>query len=753
MRAMARTNDGQAALVDIKAVDANYPLYGTVGLDPPAELDDVLGFRDGAYGAAADPGLLLRLGVSVGAAVQIAEATIVIRARLASEPDKLMAGVGFGPRLLLGIGGLRATGLLSPGSLMRWNYRLRLSDAEPSDRVGQAVRAQFPNAGWDIRSGANAAPELGRNVTRVSQFFGLVGLTSLLVGGVGVANAIKSYLDRKREVIATLKALGATGGAVFAIYLTQVMVLAAIAILIGAVIGAGLPLLMLAIFARAIPIPMVPTLDSGVLAVAVAYGILTTLAFALWPLGRAHDLPVSALWRDEVAPLRHLPRARYMIAAAVALTALAVLAVVPAYDARVALMFVGVTIAVFGVLRILAWLLMQAARRVPPPGSSLLRLVLADIGRPGALTTTLVLSLGVGLALLISLTQIDANLRREFAAGLPDRAPAFYFLDIQHAGADAFERFVRVQAPGARLDRVAMLRGRILSAHGVSVEQLRPPANLAWVLQSDRGITEAAEVPAGSRVVAGRWWDPTPGGPPLVSVENKIADGLGLKLGDTVVVNVLGRNVTATVANLRAVDWETLGLNFVLVFSPGTFAGAPRSEIATLTYPTASTAAEEGAMITAVAAAFPAVTTIRVKDVLEAVGNLVRDLMLAVRGASAITLLSAILVLAGALATGHRHRVYDAVVLKVLGASRARLLALYGLEYLLLGVATALFGLTVGAIAAAVVLRRVLDAPFVLMPGAAAAVVLAGVAVPVALGLIGTLAALSQNAARVLRHR
>jgi putative ABC transport system permease protein len=753
LRAMARANDGNAALVEIKAVDANYPLYGVVTLDPSGDLADALALRGGAYGAAADPALLARLGVLVGAELHIADAIIAVRATLASEPDKLAVGVGFGPRLLLSTAALRATGLLLPGSLIRWNYRLRVRDeGKRSEDVIKEVQAQLPNAGWEIRTAENASPELGRNIKRVSQFLSLVGLTSLLVGGVGVANATKSYLDRKREVIATFKALGATGAGVFAIYLTQLMMLALVGIMIGLSVGAALPFLIVAIFGRVIPVPITPALYGGVLALAFLYGILTALAFALWPLGRAHDLPVSALFRDEVAPKRQFPRLRYIVGAAAALGALAGLAIVPAFDERIAAIFVASAAAVFAVLRALALLLMQAARRVPPPSSPLLRLVLADIARPGALTSTIVLSLGVGLALLVTLTQIDGNLRREFAAGLPERAPAFYFLDLQHADVKKFESFVRAQAPGAKLERVFMLRGRIISAHGVNVEQLRPPANLAWVLQSDRGMTEAAELPAGSRVVAGAWWGPGYNGPALVSVENRIAQGLGLKLGDRLVVNVLGRNLAASVANLRAVDWETLGINFVLVFSPGTFAGAPHSDIATLTYPQGMTGPEEGALIKAAAASFPAVTTIRVKDVLEAIGNLVRNLMLAVRGASAITLVSAVLVLAGALATGHRHRVYDAVVLKVLGASRARLLAIYGLEYLLLGLATAVFGVGAGWIAAAVVVRHVMDVTFKFMPGAAIAVALGAVGVTIALGLIGTVAALSQKPATVLRH-
>jgi putative ABC transport system permease protein len=756
MRAMARSEDGRAALVEIKAVDGRYPLYGAVALDPAQDLSGALDERDGRFGVAVDPTLLERLGLAVGASLRVGELTMVIRAKVMNEPDKIAVGIAFGPRVLMSDAALRATGLVLPGSLIRWHYRVRLSGRDSGDQAtdgfAEVVRQRFPDAGWDIRTRRNASPELGRNIERFTQFLTLVGLTSLLVGGVGVANAVKSYLDRKRDVIATMKALGATASQVFAIYLAEVSLLAVLGIAVGLVAGAALPFLIAAAFGALIPLPLMPGLHPAVLGLAATYGFLTALAFALWPLGRVHDVPVAALFRDEVAPTRLLPRARYVAASALAMTTLAVLAVTAAYDRTIAAVFVGAAAAVFLVLRALAFLLIVAARRAPRPRSTLLRLAIADIHRPATLTPSVVVSLGVGLSLLVTLTEIDGNLSREFSGGLSEHAPSFFFLDIQQAGGPQFDSFVRQQAPRATLERVPMRRGRIVSVHGVRAEDLHPRSNIAWVLHGDRGLSDATGVPAGSRVTAGRWWPPDYDGPPLVSVENRIAEGLGLALGDPIVVNVLGRNITATVANLRAVDWETLGINFVLVFSPNTFRGAPHTDIATLTFPDGGTSAEEAGLVKAAAAAFPSVTTIRVKDAIETVNRLVRNLMLGIRGASAVTLAAAVLVLAGALATGHRHRVYDAVVLKILGAVRGRLLALYALEYTVLGLATAALGVAAGSVAADLVVTRAMDLDFRWLPGPACGVALLALALTVGFGLIGTLAALSQKPAMVLRH-
>ncbi len=756
LRAMARTGDGQATLVELKAVDNAYPLFGAVKLDPPGNLDTALAERGGVFGAVADPTLLARLDIKPGAQVAVGNAKIQIRAALTSEPDKLATGIGFGPRLMVSEAALRATGLVQPGSLVHWHYQLRLPPGADNAAAVQTVldkaRAQLPEAGWGIRTRTKASPRLQRNVERFTQFLTIVGLTALLVGGVGVGNAVKSHLDRRREVIATLKALGASGSRVFSVYLTQVLLLALFGGLIGVALGALLPFAVSWLFAAIIPLPIEPAVHLSDLALALLYGLLTALAFALWPLGRAHDVPVGELFRDEVAPQARRPRLTYVALTALAVVVLATLAVLLAYDRRVAIVYVGTAAAVFVLLRGVAWLVMAIARRAPRARSTSLRMAVANIHRPGALTPSIVLSLGLGIALLVTVIEIDGNLSRQFTRELPAKAPSFYFLDIPSAQASQFTAFLHKEAPSARLEDVPMLRGRIVSANGIAADKLKPADDARWVLQSDRGLTYADKVPEGSRLVAGEWWKPGYDGPPLVSFEQRIAEGLGLKLGDPVTVNVLGRNITAKIASLRRVDWQSLSINFVMVFSPNTFRGAPHTHIATLTLPNGGTAAQEGEVLRAAAKSYPMVTAVRVKEAIEAIATIVGNLLLAIRGASAITLLSAALVLGGALAAGHRHRVYDAVILKTLGATRARLIGTYTLEYLLLGAATALFGVLSGSLAAWLIVASLMHVPFAWLPWPALAAAGGAVVVTVVLGLIGTFSALGQKPARVLRN-
>ncbi len=755
LRAMARAADGRLALVELKAVDGNYPMLGEVTLDPKIPLADLLSERDGAFGAAVDSTLLARLDLKIGDRVTIGSATFQIRSVVGAEPDKLAGGVGLGPRFLVGENGLRATDLLQPGSLVRWIYRVKLPDNAAGDRDATALiedaRNALPEAGWEIRSRSNASPQLERTISRFTQFLTLVGLAALLVGGVGVANAVKSHIDRRRDVIAAFKALGATGRDVFTIYLTQVIVLAGIGSVIGLAAGAALPFVIVGVFGKLLPLPVVPALHPDELALSFVYGLLTALVFGLWPLGRVHDVPVAALFREEVASEWHRPRWRYLALMAIVIALLVTVVVGLAYDKRVAAVFVASSVAVFALLRGIAAGLMALARRLPRSRFPMLRLAIANIYRPGALTPSVVMSLGLGLAVLVTITQIDGNLRRQFLAALPDRAPSFYFIDIPTNDAGRFAEFLKATAPDSTVEDVPMLRGRIVSARGVKAEDLKPSTDSEWVLQSDRGLTYTGEIPRGSKVVEGEWWGADYDGPPLVSIEKKIADGLKLKIGDEIVVNVLGRDIHARIGNMRNVDWQSLGINFVLVFSPHAFKGAPHTHIATLTE-THPNSAGDAKIIKSVADAFPTVTSVRVREALETIGSVVTNLVLAIRGASAVTLISAILVLGGALAAGHRHRVYDAVILKTLGATRAQLLGAYALEYLMIGFATAVFGVIAGSVAAWLIVTRLMTLSFIWQAGSASGVVAAALIVTGGLGLAGTLLALNQKPATVLRN-
>jgi putative ABC transport system permease protein len=754
LRAMALAGDKGAALVELKAVDSTYPATGDLVTDPATPLDTLLAERDGAYGAVADPVLLTRLDLKVGERITIAAKPIEIRATLVSEPDKIANGIGFGPRVLISDVALAATGLVQPGSLNRWSYRLQLPDLPDAEleRRAAAIAKAAPEAGWEMRARTNADPRFARSIERFTQFLTLVGLTALIVGGVGVANAVHAFVERKRGSIATLKSVGAPGGQVVSLYLTQVMLIAGLGTAIGLGIGAGLPFFLDAFFRADLPLPLNPTLAPGELALAAAYGMLTALAFAIVPLGRAHDVPVSGLFRDVVDPNGARTRLRYRLILAGALAALVGLAIGTAFDKRVALVFIVAAGLAFGLLRLVALGLMAVARRLPRPKAAAPRLALANLHRPGALTPAIVLSLGLGVTLLVTLSLIDANVRQTLTSSLPARAPNLFFLDIPASEADGFHAFLGKAATNAKIERVPMMRGRITALNGVPAAEIKPPEDAAWVLDGDRGITYSADLPEGSSLVSGTWWNEGEGRAPLVSFDSELARALKLTVGSTVTVNVLGRELTARVANLRKVEWRSLGINFVMVFSPGTFRGAPHSDLATLSLPNGPDAAVEATILRDVARAFPSVTSVRVKDALDAVNDIVGKLVLAIRGASGVAVVTSLFVLAGALAAGRHSRLYDAVVLKTLGATRRRLLTAYLLEYGALGLATAVFGLVAGTLAAFVIVTRVMRLEFSFDPSGALVAAALAIVFAVGLGLAGTWRILGQKPAPYLRQ-
>jgi putative ABC transport system permease protein len=755
MRAMARRTDGaEQTLVELKAVDDAYPHAGQLFLEGAAPVNAALAGKDGIYGALAVPELLDRLQIGVGDRIALGAIELEIRDIIRAEPDRLSNGIGFGPRLMVSLDALGATGLVRPGSLIKWTYRLSLADpgAAAVEAVSAAAAAQFPQAGWRIRTRANASPGLARNIERFAQFLTLVGLTALVVGGVGVANAVSSFVDLKRPAIATFKCLGASGRLILQVYMLQILILAGLGIAIGLLIGAALPFIAKSLLAELLPIAAAADFYPAELALALVYGFLVAIAFSLTPLGRARDLPATSLFADRATPVAVHARWFYRIAQVAALAGLAGLAALLSADKRIAFTYIGATIVTFVILRLVAAAITFLARRTGHVRGTTLRLAIRNIHRPGALTTSVVLSLGLGLTLLVALALIDGNLRRQLTGSIAGQAPDFFFVDIQNAERDAFTAELARTAPDGVFQTVPMLRGRIAAVDGVPAAQINPREDAHWALHGDRGLTYSASLPDNSRLVSGAWWPADYGGEPLVSFEADIADAFDLEIGDTVTVNVLGRAITARLANTRELEWQSLAINFVMVFSPNTFAGAPHAHLATLRLPDGADDMAERQVLAAVTAAFPGVTSVRVKDALNAVNALIGDLAFAVRTAASLALLVSMLVLGGALAAGHRQRRQDAVILKTLGATRSRLLTAFLLEYGLLGIATAVFALAAGTGAAWYVVSQVMALEFTPMAGVAAGAALVALAVTLGLGLAGTWRILSVKAAPLLRN-
>ncbi|MBN8195514.1 ABC transporter permease [Thalassospira povalilytica] len=740
----------QRRLVELKAVDDIYPLFGEMELADNIPFDGILDRKDGLWGAVTEAGLLERLNIAIGDTVKLGDIDVQIRGVIATEPDKAVGFFNFGPRLMVSKASLMDTGLVQPGSLVRYYYALDLMGNETPTAFRERLENQFEDAGWRIRDTSNANPGLRRFIERLTLFLTLVGLSALLVGGIGVANAVRSHIESKTSVIATLKSIGASHGLVLRIYFLQILVLALIGIGIGLLIGAVTPAIVAPLLAGRLPIDVTlgPALPS--LIIATSFGVLTTLVFALPSLLRAREIPAARLFRASAGLFNGSPvRRRDLPHIGIPLVLLLVLTVLTATDRAIALGFIAGSAAAVVIFTYAGRGIVSLSKRFITGRDAFSRLALANLHRPGASTVPVALSLGLGLTLLVTISGIEGNLDNEINENLPESAPAFFFLDIRPDQMDQFRNQLLAQENVSDIEQTPMLRGRVTAIDGVDANDVGPGDD-RWFLRGDRGLTFAAAPPPETKLVRGEWWpsDYDDASKPLVSISADIGNAFELEPGDTITVNILGRDITAEIANWREVEWQSLRMNFAMVFSPGLIDKAPYSLIATAHMPREM----EEPVDRMIGLDFPNVSAIRVREALEAANAILAGIGTALNATSMIAIVAGVLVLAGAVAAGRRKRIYDAVVLKTLGATRANILYAYALEYGILGLATGVIAAFVGSVAAWSVLVLVMEAHWVFLPMTIFGPIAIGLLATLSAGFVGTWQALRSPAAPMLRN-
>ncbi len=742
MRAMAARLDGaESILVELKGVDRSYPLYGEFRLQPGA-----LEARPSGNQVAVGPELADRLSLRVGDSLRIGNASLRIIGLIAEEPDRVGQGFTLGSTALVDRAGLAATGLVQPGSLYTSAYRLRLSAGADVGATAKRLTERFRNEGFQVQDRSNGAPGTRRFIERLGQFLTLVGLTALVVAGIGVGNGVTSYLDSKRNIIATLKLLGATSATIFQSYLLQIGIVALGAIVVGLTVGALVPWIVTLIAGSALPVPPRLAIYAAPLLISAAYGLLIAFVFAILPLARARTVPAASLFRGSLEPVRR-PSWLLVLGVVVAAGLIAALAIATAREPGFAALFIASALGLLLLLTLLGWVIRRVAAGVPRPRNPLLRLALANLHRPAAQTGRLVVALGLGLTLFTTLAVIETNLSGQIRTTIPDKAPSFFMLDIPVEEVDRFRALATRAAPEGDLVTIPSLRGSVVAVKGQRVSEMAQIPEGAWFLRGDRGLTYAREVPEGSRVVAGEWWPSDYSGPPLISLDVEAANAAGLKVGDDLTISILGREIEARIGSLREINWDTMGFNFVIVFAPGALENAPHSFMATISMPEA----QERPFARAVSNAFPSVSAIRVKEVVETVSGMLGQLSVAVRSAASVAILAGIAVLIGALAASRRARVYDSVMLKLLGATRGRILLAQALEFSVLALVVSLVAFALGAASGWYVVVEVLELEWAPDWGVVALTLAAGAVVTLVLGLLGSLPALAARPARALR--
>ncbi|GHF12047.1 glycosyl transferase family 1 [Kordiimonas sediminis] len=750
LRTMARAQtSGKSTLVELRGVDSFYPLYGALTTTPQLDNDALFKKRGETWGVAIDPLLAQRLGVDVGDRLTFGAVTTDIRALIDNEPDKANLGFQLGPSVMIRMDAIEESGLITVGSLVDYYYKVRLNDPLAVQAFRDQLEEAYPEESWRVRDRSRSAPGLRRFIDQMGMFLTLVGLAALIVGGVGVGNAVRGYMDRKTKTIATFKILGADGNTIFATYFIQVMLIGVIAIIAGLTLGAMLPGTLATFLPDTLPVKP----DQGVyplaLALAATYGLLITIAFTVWPLGVARDLPAVHLFRSIVTEDTRRPRRIYLAMIALAALFTGLLAVLLSGNKMLAAGFLAGAIGAIALLKVTSALIQKLAARIKGVRSPLVRMAIANLHRPGAATGAVVISLGLGLTLFASLALIEGNLGKQLQEEVPSEAPAFFIIDIQPWQVDDFKNAAASIDGVSDIIMVPSLRGRVVKINDTpAAEWTIPDSRFRWILNGDRGLSYNAELPHGSYVTDGDWWPEEYAGPPEISFGKEEAEGLGVKIGDTITVSVLGREITATIRSLRQIEWGSMGFNFVMLFDPNTLKAAPHTFMATLK---ADTQTEEIAHA-ALTQQFENITAIRMKEVLSTVNTLLEQIGIAVRATALVAIIAGVFVLAGAIAAGFRQRVYESVILKVVGAVRSQILRAYLLEYMMIGLITSAIAIGLGCLAGYVVVAQVMDMTFTLLPAPVVITVCVSLFVTILFGLGSSFRALSVKPNEALRN-
>lgn len=749
----------ESAFADLLAVADNYPLLGNVAateLRPGEKPAALLAEEDGVYGAIVDIVLLDRLGIALGDSFEIGGINLQARGILTSLPDGAVRGFHLGLTTVVSTEALSKMGDLRPpmpGLLTQHRYKIVL-DNRDYQQAATAIETAFNHdENWKVRSPRDAAGNLARHYDLFARFLLIIGLSSLLVGGVGVSNGVTAYIGERQRSIATLRSLGATGARIMVHFLTQIGVLTGIGVAIGVTLGALSSLLALPILGQALGVNLPPILEPVPLATAAGFGVLAGFAFSYLPLVRAQKVKPTTLFRSlgstmPTAALSEMLQPLVLLPLVLAIAGMIGLAIFTTGDPMlVAYYGVGVVLA-FLLLRFAGWLLQRLIRLVPPQPFSPLRYALRNIHRPGSSAPVVIMSLGLGLAMLLVIALLNANLHSQLLGAVSRDAPTFVATDLFDDEVTTLEGMVGTVPEMVDFKSSPMLRGAVTAVNGTDARAIKnPPGEAAFLLSGDIPLTWLSDLPAGTTVVDGEWWPADYSGPPLISLRTTMKEELGVKVGDTITFDLFGEPFEATIANFRDYQWQN-GINFMVTFSPGAVEQFATDYLGTIK----ASPGNEKALQRILVKAFPEINLIPIGDALNQAVDILAQLGTAVSIVGSLAVINGILVLAGTMAAGRKQREADAIVYKVLGATRTDVVAIFAIEYSLLGAFAAAIATLVGLVGAWFITQKALEVGFEIDPGLIGSVIVGAIVLTVATGAATTWRALSARPARFLRE-
>jgi putative ABC transport system permease protein len=769
--AAAPARDGQpgtSQVVELKVVDGVYPFYGRLDLKPERPLHELL--APGTTVVASE--LLSHLGMKVGDSLLIGGQPFRVAGVVLAEPDRVGVSFTLGPRAFLSGPGFARTGLEAQGSRMSYRELVRLPDGTTGAGLAEAAerlkRVLPPGDFFRVETYRNAQPALQQNITRVERFLGLVALLSLFVGGIGVAQSVRAWLAGRLDAIAILKCLGMRPREIFPLYLGQTVLLGLTGSIIGILAGVAVQMVLPRLFPDLIPPELIRPWQPAALLRGLGLGVGVALLFSLPPLSAVLRVPPARVLRRDAEPL---PRHRWVTGATMLALALGVwgMAAVQSGSALLGAQFTGGVALVTAALAAAAFLVSWGVRKLPRDFSyrPWLRHGIAALARPGAAAGGAIVALGLGVLVVLGMSLVERRVTAQLEKELPANAPSAFLIDIQPAQWPGVQKLLQQQ--GARgIESVPVIMARISAIDGVRAEDLVPPqedrkdgesrernrregregrrdGGRRWALTREQRLTYMAQLPKDNKVVAGALWsDPTHA---EVSLEKDYADDIGAHLGSTLTFNIQGVPLDLKVTSLRTVDWATFGINFFLVVEPGVLESAPQQRLAVARMPKGS----EQRMQDQLAASYPNVTFLRIREILDKVLKVLRRISLGIRFLGGFTVVAGIAILAGAVSAGSARRGREVALLKTLGMTRRGVIATFAVEYALVGLVAGLIGAFGGAVLAWGVVTRGFEVPWAFDPWRLGAALAASVVLTVVAGLAASLRALERRPIEVLR--
>lgn len=762
---LARTSQ----VVELRVVSGEYPFYGELELRPQRPLGELLGDESVVVGSE----LLSNLGLRQGDTLRVGGAVFRIAGVVLSEPDRVSVSFTLGPRVFMSAAGLARTQLEGKGSRVGYRTLIKLPASYSAERLPQAKerleRALAGSTFYEVETYKEAQPALRNSIDRVDRFLGLVALLSLFVGGIGVAQSVRAWLSSRLDAIAVLKCLGMRPREIFLLYLGQTAILGLAGSLVGIVLGSAVQLALPGLFPDLIPTELVRPWQPTALLRGLALGLGVAVLFSLPSLAAVLRVPPARVLRRDAEPL---PSHRWVTAATLIVlgSGIWVMATAQSRSLDLGSRFTAGVVLVTALLAGAALLISWLVRRLPReslPGRIWMRHGLAALARPGAGTVSAIVALGLGVLVVLGMSLVERRLSSQLATAIPADAPSAFLIDIQPGQWPGVHDVLRRQG-ASRVDSVPVIMARVAAIDGRTVEHLAAEAEARrrrrekeerdggereedrqgarrWALTREQRLTYMEELPADNRLVAGTLWsDPARA---EVSVEKDFADDLGLKLGSTIRFDVQGVPMDLTVTSLRTVDWQTFGINFFLVVEPGVLEKAPQLRLAAARLPRGS----EQRIQDALAAAYPNVTMIRVREVLEKVAGVLERIGVGIRFLGGFTVLAGIAILGGAVSAGSARRGREVALLKTLGMTRSGVAGAFAVEYALIGLVAGLIGAAGATVLAYMVVTRGFELPWELQAWPVAAALGGAVVLAVGAGLAASARALERRPIEVLR--